>query len=65
MTYLEKARELRPNQTDREIIYTCPDCFYPELEKETQCILLKEKTAGSCKRCWSREMPNKNNESEE
>ena len=62
MTYLEKARELRPDLTDREIRRFCPVDL--ELETTINCPRNNNVVQLRCEDCWSREMPNKNNEEE-
>lgn len=54
MTYLEKARELEPGFSDRQIVYTDCPC-YMRLEKESNCKLVDS----DCVKCWNREIKNK------
>jgi len=49
MTYLEKARELRPDFTvDRQIFRLCPDYFG---------IVGQDCSIETCEECWNREIP--------
>ncbi len=60
MTYLEKARELRPDLTDKDILDgVCPDSFLKQFTVKVNC------KHGGCIACWDTEIPNKNNELEE
>jgi len=55
VTYLEKARELRPDLENADIWWQCPDDF--DLESENSDCPREGSITMTCKECWNREMP--------